>query len=500
MLGHLLRIVLHSRGFGRLFVLLIFFFFLLSSQFVGAANFGKAFADGGDRKEINASLKGRDGKLLVRISPPVLTSENIQDASIMFRLYDANTNETIKFTSLFLSVLKDGKQLLAPDLFHSREGILRLKIQPSPGEPVIYANKEPHLDAWEADQAGVINLRAPILLEGGLYQIHVEVFGIDSPLNIFEQDSIPKFDVYLSVGDIHSQAVQYNHKDYNMTVISYYDEVTDLSLDQGKKELAWRMPFNYNITRIKNEPDIFIHEEVRIPRNFTELADGMRFAGSVDGMELGASSLAVDPYSSGSELIVHFLINKAQIIQLVEQSPQINNKQGTMKFSLSPDADIVETSTRLFTDTGSVIVSLDWNPDQLAAGKDIELGLKFYDQFTGNPVADDVKYDLMILDQNGSQVTMRENIIAKGGNDTETLVFPENAEYHLEIYVKEIQDPAAGSGAPDSSRAGRAIGVVVVPELGTSLAMILAAASIAGVIALMRSFVQSSSTMNRNKW
>ncbi|MGI0012758.1 MAG: hypothetical protein ACREBU_04840 [Nitrososphaera sp.] len=74
----------------------------------------------------------------------------------------------------------------------------------------------------------------------------------------------------------------------------------------------------------------------------------------------------------------------------------------------------------------------------------------------------------------------------QGGNDTITPEFPENAVYHLEINVKEIKDPA--SDAPDSSRAGKAIGVVVVPELGSSLIVVLAAISIAGVIALVRGF------------
>lgn len=404
----------------------------------------------------------------------------------MFRLYDANTNETVKFTSLFLSVLKDGEQLLAPDLFHSQAGILRLKIQPSAGETVIYANKQPQLDAWEADPAGVINVKAPILMKGGLYQIHIEVFGIDSPLEIFPQNQIPKYDVYLSVGDIHNETVQFDRRNYSMTVVSYYDEVKDLSLNQEKTELVWHMPFDYNLTRIRNEADIFIHEEIRIPRNFTEIAGGMRFTGSVNRIELGSSSLAVDPYSSESELIIHFLINKDQIVRMVEQSPQVD-EQGTMRFSLSPDTS-AETSTRMFTDTGRLIVLLDWNPGQLAAGEEIELGLEFYDQLTNTLVEGDVKYDLVILDGDGNQVLNIEDAVASSGKSIQTLVFPENAAYHLEVDVKEIQDPA-GSGDPDRSRAGKAIGTVVVPEIGSPLFLILAAL-MAGIIVILRGLVR----------
>lgn len=99
----------------------------------------------------------------------------------------------------------------------------------------------------------MIKLKGPLLLEGGLYRIHIEIFGIDSPLNIFPQDELPKFDVYLSVGDIYNTEVQTEKNNYNLTIVSYYDKVQDFSFDPVRKEFVWFMPFNYNLTRIENE-------------------------------------------------------------------------------------------------------------------------------------------------------------------------------------------------------------------------------------------------------
>ena len=213
-----------------------------SGAFVGPA-LHKAYADGGDRKEIPASLNGRQARLLVQLSPPILTNERTdQDAFFLFRLYDPPTNTTFKYVSLFLFITKDGKQLIPPDLYQSDQGIIKLKIQRAPGDTVIYADREPVLNGLYADQGGIIKVKGPILQEGGLYRIHVEIFGIDSYYTIFNQADIPKFDVYLSVGDFYQKPVSENGTSYNMTVISYYDKITNMTFDQPKKTLTWSMP------------------------------------------------------------------------------------------------------------------------------------------------------------------------------------------------------------------------------------------------------------------
>ena len=65
-----------------------------------------------------ASVGDREASLYTKINPPILTSDSKQDAFFELRLFDANTDETIKFVSYFITVEKDD-QLLMRDLFHS---------------------------------------------------------------------------------------------------------------------------------------------------------------------------------------------------------------------------------------------------------------------------------------------------------------------------------------------------------------------------------------------
>ena|SRR5215210_2596117 len=111
------------------------------------------------------------------------------------------------------------------DLFQSSQGPLKLKINPTASETVnVFGSTEPFLGGWTS-QTGEITISGPLLLEGGLYHFTIEIFGIDNPRNIFKPDSAPKFDSWLSVGDVSKQDITDNGKNYNITLISYYDRI-----------------------------------------------------------------------------------------------------------------------------------------------------------------------------------------------------------------------------------------------------------------------------------
>src|ERR671922_1590371 len=203
----------------------------------------KAFADGLTSETFSATLGGRNAQLLVQVNPPILTDATRNDAYILFRLYDANNNETIKFTTFFISVEKgvgkDAVTIMPSTLFHSESGLLRLKVQPAEGQLQIFGTQEQFLNAWVADPGGTVNIQGPLFLEGGIYHIRVEIFGIDSIRNIFPDTDIPKFDSWLSVGDVFTQNIEYQGKPYNTTIISYYDRVGDFNFDSSKEQFTW---------------------------------------------------------------------------------------------------------------------------------------------------------------------------------------------------------------------------------------------------------------------
>ncbi len=105
----------------------------------------KAFTDGLTAETFSATLSGRNAQLLVQVNPPILTDASRNDAYMLFRLYDANNNQTIKYTTFFISVEKgvgkDAVTVMPSTLFHTESGLLRLKVQPAEGDLQIFGTQ-----------------------------------------------------------------------------------------------------------------------------------------------------------------------------------------------------------------------------------------------------------------------------------------------------------------------------------------------------------------------
>ena len=297
-------------------------------------------------------------------------------------------------------------------------------------------------------------------MDGGLYRFHIEIFGIDNDRNIFKPEDAPKFDAYLSVGDVFKQNITYNNVVYNTTLISYYDKIHSFEFDPAKLVVSWEMPFDWNLSRIK-AANIFVHEEFKVPKNFTQFGNSTSFNATVNGQPVQGRSLAIDPFSSENALIIHYLLTKNDIIKLAEMSNSTVNSNNTMKFTLMPRGpESRETSTDLITDSGGVRVALLWAPNPPIAGSNATLMLNITDALTDSSLRADVNYNLTILDSEGKEVIKKENLVATNGTDSQNLIFPESGRYQIEIFVESLK--YVGQAFIDTSRAGVARGFVIV--------------------------------------
>jgi len=628
-----------SNAYVSIFTALFFIALLFSTTLFVSEFFlnQKAYADGLTQENLPpATVGNRKASLFVKVSPPILTTDTKGNTYLQMRLFDANTNETIQHVTYDITVTKGtaqaapGTKPILRDFFHAHNGLLTLKIEPintTGGQVTINGERDPFQNAWVADPGGSINLRGPVLNAGGLYHIHIEIFGIDNDRNLFIPDQAPKFDSYLSVGDVfrNNIADPSNGHKYNTTLISYYDRVHNFKFDPNTKNITWQMPFDWNLSRIQKQ-NIFVHEELRLPKSWKNFV-GSGFAGSfnatVNGIPITGRSLAIDPFSYPNALVLHYLINKDDIIKIAEarqkqlqQHPEqqqqqqgnnitnaatatnssssspssasnasnanslSNNKTSTtpttkvsnatalttssttpttektrvgsqsstvsktayndndiqgifknkdtnlydqnvarpklilvaanassitnsnnitntnnkntptssiishnrqkasdldvMTFALMSNAESnkktptssaaasAQTSSDLATDTGAIHVIVTWSPNPLAPAKESNVKVQFSDAMTSGPLNADVKYDLMILDKNGTTAVKKENVVAKNGLGTQTVTFPAKDVYQLEIKIKALQ--RTGQAVPDLSRNGIARGYVVVPE------------------------------------
>ena len=56
-----------------------------------------------------------------------------------------------------------------------------------------------------------------------------------------------------------------------------------------------------------------VHEEIRIPKNYEPYSIENDFVGYVDGVQVDNRALLVDPYSSETENIIHFLVTGSEL-------------------------------------------------------------------------------------------------------------------------------------------------------------------------------------------
>jgi hypothetical protein len=418
----------------------------------------RAFGDGFTQENLPpASVGNRNVQLFIKLSPPIITSDLTTPRYIYMRLFDANTNETIVHDSFFISVTKHN-QLLLRDLFHTHTGELTLEITPTktPGKWTIYGDQEPFLNAWLNQGGGPIPVLADVLGEGGLYHLHVELFSIDYDKNIFTPDQAPKWDAYLSVGDISNHNITYNNNDYNTTLISYYDKINDFKFDPSTKQFTWTMPFDWNTTRFQNRP-IFIHEELHVPKSFKDFANTPTYKATAQGFELTGRRIIVDPYTVGDTMIVHLFLNKFDIQNIAKNVPPGTSD---ITFTVAPQPPNVKTSASLLTDFGGWHINLGWNPTSLTGNSQNNLKLTFYDAFTENQVQGNVDYDIQLLDSAGNVLWSKNHATANGGTDTQQINLPGNGIYGITVKVNSIST----NGIADTSRQGIGRGNVVIPS------------------------------------
>jgi len=463
-----------------------------------------AFEHGLGGKLFSSVVQGKDIRLWVEVKPIIITNETRDSSYMTFRFYDGNTNQNIKFVTFSLSISHE-KKLLVQEKFLASDGGLVLKFHPNENEEHVRVegvNKDALSNAWQVkNDPPIVNVIGPIFLEGGLYHIDMDLLGFDSPNYPTVPDSNIHFNYDFGVGNTLSKQVAYNDHLYNITIISYFDKIKSVNFDAEKKMFTWSMPFDYNMTHISNEYDTFMHQELRIPKSFSEFANSTLMTAKVNN-QIFTDGIALDPYTSPSENIIHYMINRNNIIRFSgggsginatgygyghdDNSSSIGNDREVMVFSYSPsNYNNTETTSRIISDTGYFWVSAQWSPIKLMPNSESRVEFNFYDAKTGEHQNLDIKYDLLVLDQNLNQVQKTTGLIAKDGYDIQAVSFPENGIYQIRVKVTNLVG-LNSTALSETARLGIATGyIVVVPEFQFNISTIIIAFVIVSIVALL---------------
>ena len=307
------------------------------------------FGDGLFMEELSASFGDRKADLKIKMTPPVVTIETLQKQNqkpiIQFKLYDPTTNEGYKHVTYYITIEKDGRKLLS-DWFHDHKGDLKIEMKPSNAEQItVYGEPDPILQAFTGTENSPVIATGPIFSEGGLYHFIVRITTIDYDRSFIPEDKQPVYDGWLSVGSTLNQQVSMDdEKQIPIEIISYYDDIKDFKFDPSKKQIQFTMPFDWNTTRLEDQKQIMVHQEVSIPKG-TPLAS-QSYTGAINGIDV-TKNLMVDP-SNSTKNVVHFMLPKPAVTQIAEQ---INNNghaaasNGLMEFSLALSANATSPSS-----------------------------------------------------------------------------------------------------------------------------------------------------------
>jgi hypothetical protein len=105
----------------------------------------------------------------------------------------------------------------------------------------------------------------------------------------------------VSIGIEVDRQIDVNGIGIPIKIKSYYDKINNFNFQSSNKLFTWSMPFNWNLTRIKQQP-IFVHEEIRLPKSWKGFGDLNQFNATVNGQPLSARSMAIDPFSVPNEM------------------------------------------------------------------------------------------------------------------------------------------------------------------------------------------------------
>src|SRR5918994_2113963 len=307
-----------------------------------------AFGDGLFQEQLSASFGDRKVDLIIKMMPPVVTTETLKNPNqkpvIQFKLYDPSTKEGYKHVTYYITIEKDGKKLLS-DWFHDHKGDLKIEMKSSDTERVtVYGEPDPILQAFTGTENSPVVATGPIFSEGGLYHFIVRITTIDYDRSFIPDDKQPIYDGWLSVGSTLNQQVSLSDgKKVPIEIISYYDDIKDFKFDPTKKQIQFAMPFNWNTTRLENQKQIMVHQEVSIPKG-NSLAS-QSYTGEINGIDV-TKNLMVDP-SNSTKNVVHFMLPKPAVIQIAQE---VNNNghaaasSGLMEFSLVPSTNATSSS------------------------------------------------------------------------------------------------------------------------------------------------------------
>ena len=341
--------------------------------------------------------------------------------------------------------------------FFASNGILPIIVKSTPdGEIIIHGQQDSLLGAWHGTESNPIEITGPIFESAGLYNFEIEVRTIDEPTNIITDSVVYNADLSI-IEDFPFVQKDDKNQDVQFKVKSYFDQISNFNYDPIAKQITFEMPFDWSEKQMSHIP--FVHEEVHIPKDFTEFFSPS-YSGKVNGIDLFKSSVTIDDYTEQDERIVHLVLLQDHLRFLKNQQAKSGDPLPTkIIFTLSRDEN-AEFPLTASTKSEDFQVNLSWDPIQIEPGQNTNFIFTIRDGKTGEPLRNS-DYTFVII-QNGKEIH-RTTGTAEVGGEYEQYKFVEDQTGPTIIRFENIKNTGQETE----------FGIVVAPEFGTIITLTL---------------------------
>jgi hypothetical protein len=370
--------------------------------------------------------------------------------SAKMRLREVNTDATIPHVTYHVKIMRSS-ELLLEELFHSHTGIVSLSFEHADsGNVEVIGERESLYNAIIADQP--VTVKGPIL-KGGLYYYDISVIAMQKYENKLQEPL--RFDIFASIGKTFNYSVlDGENKEHTLYIKSYYDQITDLNYDSSRRTVTFEMPLNWNVNYLSQVP--FVHEEVQIPRDFSELISNS-YIGTINGVELSNREVMIDDYAFEDMRIVHFVVPKDRLITIAQKQKPTQN---VAIFTLAP-RDLPKFPLEILSGKENFLLQISWSPAVIEPNKATKFIVTLRDSKTldtlNNSEAD------FVLVKDGKEI-FRQHHRAPIGAIVQDYTFTKEQTGNILLLIENINN--TGESAP--------LQFTVVPEFpfGAFIAMI----------------------------
>ena len=344
--------------------------------------------------------------VFTQLDPADMTVGEVESANIAIRFYDMLTDTNLDQVTYRVEIWRSG-DLLVREYFYDEDGTLNVEVRPKTDcyDPKPWKCTETFGEVHGT--AGGLFARGdgrplvtgPIFDKGGLYNVKVSIEGATSPRTLVAEPLY--FDTFVSVAQDQSFFIKTAAaQEIPVTVKTYYDDVENFSFKPNNNSIAFDMPFDWSPDYV--ELVQVVHEEIRLPKSFQPYNPETSFKGYVDGVEVDQRVLLIDPYSSETENIIHFLVSGSELKRINEVLGPSHESSGTMKFELIPQGNVEKNSFDMSFDNGYKAI-ISWE-SKYGIGDEIPFEFSFFD--ANENLVKDVIYAFGLVDPQGNQFNL----------------------------------------------------------------------------------------------